>query len=504
MRAAGILLPVSSLPSPHGIGCFSQSAKDFIDLLERAGQTYWQILPLGPTGYGDSPYQAFSAFAGNPYFIDLDTLAEEGLLERREIEETDFGQDRPDRADYLKLYQNRIPLLRKACGRSRFEREEAYLAFARDNAFWLDDYALFMGIKNAMDGRSWMQWPDEVRMRDAQALAEMKERTAGEIRFFRFLQYKFMQQWHELKEYAHAKGIRIIGDIPIYVSPDSSDAWADHELFQFDEDHRPAAVAGCPPDAFSADGQLWGNPLYDWAYHEETDYAWWKRRIAHCLDLYDVVRVDHFRGFDEYYAIPAGDRTAAYGHWEQGPGMKLFEALRDVKGMRKEAIIAEDLGFLTDSVIRLVKDTGFPGMKVLEFAFDSRDTGSGYLPHMYTPNCVVYTGTHDNQTLCSWYGELTPGDRQLADDYMGFTQQTTPRERNDAFIRLAFESVADTCVIPVQDYLCLDERARMNHPSTLGGNWTWRMTQGQIGEDLVRRIYRLTQITGRLPDAAQR
>ena len=498
MRTAGILLPISSLPSPYGIGSFSQSARDFVDLLERAGQTYWQILPLGPTGYGDSPYQSFSAFAGNPYFLDLDRLAEEGLLEKNEIAAADFGQGRPDRVDYQKLYQNRFPLLRKACSRSQFEQEEAYRRFERENAFWLDDYALFMGIKNSLDGISWTQWPDAIRMREPRTMEEMREKTAQEARLFRFLQYKFAQQWGELKEYAHSRGVKIIGDIPIYVSPDSSDAWADCELFRFDEDHRAEAVAGCPPDAFSADGQLWGNPVYDWDYHAGTGYAWWKKRIAHCLDLYDVVRVDHFRGFDEFYAIPAGDSTAANGHWEKGPGMKLFRALGDVPGMKSGAIIAEDLGFLTDSVTSLVRDTGFPGMKVLEFAFDSRDTGGGYLPHTYTPNCVVYTGTHDNQTLRSWYYELTEEDRQLADDYMGFTAKTTEEERCWAFIRLAFESVSDTCVIPVQDYLCLDERARMNHPSTTGGNWTWRMTEGQMDEELIGRIRRITQITGRL------
>ena len=498
MRTAGILLPVSSLPSRYGIGSFSESACRFIDLLQRAGQSYWQILPLGPTGYGDSPYQAFSAFAGNPYFIDLDALITEGLLEKSEVENIDFGQADPSRVDYAKLYRMRFPILRKACERSRFEEEDDYRQFYRENACWLDDYALFMGIKNSLDGISWTEWPDALRMRDPQAMEKMKKSTAQEGRLFRFLQYKFMQQWQELKEYAHSRGVKIIGDIPIYVSPDSSDAWADYELFQFDEDHRAAAVAGCPPDAFSADGQLWGNPLYNWDYHEQTGYAWWKRRIAHCLKLYDVVRVDHFRGFDEYYSIPAGDTTAAYGHWEKGPGMKLFEALRDVPGMKKDAIIAEDLGFLTDSVIRLVRDSGFPGMKVLEFAFDSRDTGSGYLPHTYTPNCVVYTGTHDNQTLVSWYGELTDKDRKLADDYMGFDGSTTPQQRNWTFIRIAFESVADTCVIPLQDYLCLDESARMNHPSTLGNNWTWRLTQGQIDEELVSRIRRITEITGRL------
>jgi 4-alpha-glucanotransferase len=306
-----------------------------------------------------------------------------------------------------------------------------------------------------------------------------------------------MKQWMELKEYANRKGIRIIGDIPIYVSPDSSDAWACGPLFQFDEDHRPTAVAGCPPDAFAADGQLWGNPLYDWGYHEQTGFAWWKKRIAHCLKLYDVVRIDHFRGFDEYYSIPAGDVTARNGHWEKGPGIRLFEALKADLPVTRESIIAEDLGFLTPSVIRMVQDSGFPGMKVIEFAFDSRDTGSGYLPHAYIPNTVVYTGTHDNQTLRAWYGELTPEDRRLADDYLGFTDRTLPEERNRAFIRLAMESVSDTCVIPIQDYLCLGEEARMNHPSTQGGNWRWRLTEGQIGVDLIGWVRRITRITGR-------
>ncbi len=498
MRSAGILLSVSSLPSPYGIGSFSNSARRFVDLLAQAGQSFWQILPLGPTGYGDSPYQAFSAFAGNPYFIDLDTLVKEGLLEKSEIDAADFGQDNPKKVDYEKLYIGRYPLLRKACERSDFEQEEAYRAFEKENAAWLEDYALFMGIKNLLGGRSWMEWPDEIRMRDPRALEEMREKTAQEVRLFKFLQYKFMQQWMALKEYAHTKGVKIVGDIPIYVSADSSDAWADFELFQFDEAHRPSSVAGCPPDAFSADGQMWGNPLYDWDYHEETGYAWWKRRIAHCLKLYDVVRVDHFRGFDEYYAIPAGDKTAARGHWEKGPGMKLFHALSDVPGMRSDAIIAEDLGFLTDSVIQLVKDSGFPGMKVLEFAFDSRDTGSGYMPHLYTPNCVVYTGTHDNQTLRAWYGELLPGDRARADVYMGFTEETTPEERNWTMIRTAFQSVADKCIIPMQDYLCLGEEARMNQPSTLGANWTWRMTEEQLDEALLSKIRALTEITDRL------
>ena len=515
MRSAGILLPVSSLPSLYGIGSFSESARRFVDLLERSDQSFWQILPLGPTGYGDSPYQAFSAFAGNPYYIDLDALIEEGLLERSEAECIDFGQGNPERVDYLKLYRGRFPLLRKACERSRFEEEEAYRQFYRDNAFWLDDYALFMAIKDSLGGVSWYEWPDPLRLRQFDSvLGKARQQGAadpvvwkdnlpvhtdlsGDIRFYCFVQYQFMKQWMDLKAYANSRGIRIIGDIPVYVSADSSDAWACGELFQFNEDHRPDAVAGCPPDAFSVDGQLWGNPLYDWAYHEKTQFSWWKKRIAHCLKLYDVVRIDHFRGFDEYYSIPAGAATAAGGHWEKGPGMRLFRALKENPAVTKESIIAEDLGFLTPSVMELVRETGFAGMKVIEFAFDSRDTGSGYLPHSYIPNTVVYTGTHDNQTLRAWYGELAPSDRRLADDYLGFTPETTPEERNRAFIRLAMESVSDTCVIPVQDYLALGSEARMNHPATMNGNWTWRLTDLSIDEDLIRWIRRITQITGR-------
>ena len=519
MRKAGILLPVSSLPSPYGIGSFSESARRVADLLERMGQSYWQILPLGPTGYGDSPYQAFSAFAGNPYYIDLDRLIGEGLLEKEEVEQVDFGQGDPGRVDYRKLYENRFPVLRKAFERSRFEEETQYRQFELDQGFWLDDYALFMAIKESLGGISWYEWPDTLRLRkflcsdeggaDVYAKAAAAITMAGaccgpdeilrKVRFYRFLQYQFLKQWMDLKEYVNRKGIGIIGDIPIYVSPDSSDAWACGELFQFDQDRRPVAVAGCPPDAFARDGQLWGNPLYDWSYHEQTGFAWWKKRIAHCLKLYDVVRIDHFRGFDEYFSIPAGASNAHGGHWEAGPGMRLFDALKEELHLSADSIIAEDLGFMTPTVAALVKASGFPGMKVIEFAFDSRDTGDGYFPHAYIPNTVVYTGTHDNQTLRAWYDELTPSDRQTADDYMGFGPQTTPQERDRAFIRLAMESVSDTCVIPLQDYLDLGQEARMNHPSTQEGNWRWRLKEGEISEELAEWIRRITQVTERSP-----
>ena len=496
MRYAGILLPISSLPSPYGIGTFSKSARQVVDQLEAAGQHYWQILPLGPTGYGDSPYQSFSAFAGNPYFIDLDALIEEGLLKKSEVDTVDFGQVDETKVDYYKLYTNRFTVLKLACGRSRFDQTKDYQKFFSENEDWLLDYALFMAVKNANNGKSFQEWPLELRKRDPETLRKAKETYSGEIRFYCFLQYMFASQWSSLKKYANDHGIEIIGDIPIYVSPDSSDFWAHPEMFQVDEDGRPKAVAGCPPDAFSADGQLWGNPLYDWSYHEKTNFSWWKRRIDHCLKLYDVVRVDHFRGFDEYYSIPYGSVNAVNGKWMPGPGMKLFRALAENPKVTSKSIIAEDLGLLTPSVIQLVKDSGFPGMKVIEFAFDSRDSGN-YLPYNYPHNSIVYTGTHDNQTLYAWYDELSDDDRKLADDYLGLAD--VPRkEKTWQFIRLAMESVSDTCVIPMQDYLNLDSWARMNHPSTTGGNWCWRLRKDEFSDELASKIRRLTKISGRL------
>ena len=353
-----------------------------------------------------------------------------------------------------------------------------------------------MAVKNANNGKSFQEWPLELRKRDPETLRKAKETYSGEIRFYCFLQYMFASQWSSLKKYANDHGIEIIGDIPIYVSPDSSDFWAHPEMFQVDEDGRPKAVAGCPPDAFSADGQLWGNPLYDWSYHEKTNFSWWKRRIDHCLKLYDVVRVDHFRGFDEYYSIPYGSVNAVNGKWMPGPGMKLFRALAENPKVTSKSIIAEDLGLLTPSVIQLVKDSGFPGMKVIEFAFDSRDSGN-YLPYNYPHNSIVYTGTHDNQTLYAWYDELSDDDRKLADDYLGLAD--VPRkEKTWQFIRLAMESVSDTCVIPMQDYLNLDSWARMNHPSTTGGNWCWRLRKDEFSDELASKIRRLTKISGRL------
>lgn len=493
MRASGILIPVFSLPSRYGIGSFSKSAYQFVDMLKKAGQKYWQILPLCPTSYGDSPYQSFSTYAGNPYFIDLDQLIEEKLLTRKECQACDFGDD-PQDIDYGKLYENRFKLLRKAYERANVGEDQEFEAYRRENAWWLDDYALFMAVKDRFDGVAWNEWAEDIRLRWSNAMDYYRRELYYEIEFYSYLQFVFMKQWKKLKNYANINGIEIIGDIPIYVAFDSADAWANPELFQFDSENLPTAVAGCPPDGFSADGQLWGNPLYRWDYHRETGFDWWIRRIAYCSELYDVVRIDHFRGFDEYYSIPYGDTTARNGHWEKGPGIALFEAAKNRLGELN--IIAEDLGYITDSVKKLVADSGFPGMKVLEFAFDSREK-SDYLPYTYEKNSVVYTGTHDNETIAGWYAGLDKSDLKMCTDYMNI-DRIPGKEYHWDFIRLAMLSVSDLCVIPIQDYLGLDNCARINHPSTLGTNWRWRLAKGQLSASLLKEIREMTRISGRL------
>ncbi len=493
MRASGILMPVFSLPSRYGIGSFSKSAYQFVDMLKKAGQKYWQILPLCPTSYGDSPYQSFSTYAGNPYFIDLDQLIEEKLLTRKECQTCDFGDD-PQDIDYGKLYENRFKLLHKAYERANVGEDQEFEAYRRENAWWLDDYALFMAVKDRFDGVAWNEWAEDIRLRWSNAMDYYRRELYYEIEFYSYLQFVFMKQWKKLKNYANINGIEIIGDIPIYVAFDSADAWANPELFQFDAENLPTAVAGCPPDGFSADGQLWGNPLYRWDYHRETGFDWWIRRIAYCSELYDVVRIDHFRGFDEYYSIPYGDTTARNGHWEKGPGIALFEAAKNRLGELN--IIAEDLGYITDSVKKLVADSGFPGMKVLEFAFDSREK-SDYLPYTYEKNSVVYTGTHDNETIAGWYAGLDKSDLKMCTDYMNI-DRIPGKEYHWDFIRLAMLSVSDLCVIPIQDYLGLDNRARINHPSTLGTNWRWRLAKGQLSASLLKEIREMTRISGRL------
>lgn len=492
MRASGILLPISSLPSEYGIGCFSKEAYHFIGQLVRAGQKYWQILPLGPTGYGDSPYQAFSTFAGNPYFIDLEVFIKEGLLYEHECRECDWGYNE-SYVDYGKQYGARNYLLRKAFSRFQPADDEEYAKFVERNEEWLEDYCMFMAIKNSLGGKGWWEWPAELRKREKEAMEEMKEKLAEELAFYRFQQYWFHKQWCWLKSYANNNGIKIIGDVPIYVAFDSADAWANPELFQFDEENLPEAVAGCPPDAFSATGQLWGNPLYRWPYHKKSGYQWWIQRIAHSKELYDVIRFDHFRGFDEYYAVPYGDATAENGQWEKGPGAELFQVLKEK--IEDLEVIAEDLGLLTESVVEMLEETGFPGMKVLQFAFDS-GMDNVYLPHKYDKNCVVYTGTHDNDTTKGWYARLPEWTKNFARRY------TNCEGRNDdecvwGMIRTAMSSVADLAIIPMQDILCVGNEARMNMPSSFGDNWKWRVRKGQFNEEHVNRLRDLTELYGR-------
>lgn len=485
MRASGILMPVFSLPGPYGIGTLGQAAYDFVDFLAEAGQTYWQLLPIGPTGYGDSPYQSFSAFAGNSYFIDPEQLARQGLLTAEELPEP----QPVGRVDYGALYRQRPLLLQKAADRLLAEPPSAYGAFCAQQSFWLEDYALFMAIK-AQQGQAGLdRWPDELRTRQPQAVAEARQQLAGAVAYHKAVQFLFYQQWTALKAYANSRGIQLIGDIPIYVSPDSSDLWTRPDLFQTDGAMRLTHVAGCPPDAFSADGQLWGNPLYDWPRHAEEGFAWWKGRMRHATSIYDVVRIDHFRGFESYYSIPAGYRCAD-GHWEPGPGHAFLQAMQQELG--GGPIIAEDLGFLTEGVRQLLADSGYPGMKIMQFAFDSREAGN-YLPYTYPRNSVVYTGTHDNPTTASWREDASPEDIRLACQYL----RCTPDQLTDGMICACLASVSDTAVIPLADWLHLGAEGRINTPSTQQGNWQWRLTQ-PLDPALRLKIRDLTGLYGRL------
>lgn len=489
-RASGVLMHISSLPGQSGIGTLGPEARSFVDFLRDAGQTYWQILPVGPTGMGDSPYQSFSTFAGNPYFIDFGQLERDGLLSGDDWKNINWGGD-PTSVDYGLLYRERGKVFKRV--QENFEKNvpDGFDTFCSENSWWLDDYALFMAVKDCHGGRPFCEWEDGIRRREPDAIEEWKTKCRSGMSYHKILQYLFYRQWGELKEYAGKNGIRIVGDIPIYVAADSSDVWSCPDQFALDGDYMPVEVAGCPPDAFSADGQLWGNPVYNWDLMRKDGYSWWKRRLSHSLKIYDVLRIDHFRGFDSYYCIPAGSTDARNGTWRKGPGADLFAEIK--KDFGDLPIIAEDLGFLTDSVRSMLEEVGFPGMKVLQFAFDSRETNSGYLPHSYTRNTVVYTGTHDNDTILGWMDGITGDDMELACRYL----RTTRENLAESMMASAMASVSDTCVLTMQDLIGLGGAARMNTPSTLGGNWKWRATLEQISGKAGSLLKSLTDLYGR-------
>ncbi len=469
---------ITSLPSPYGIGTFGSEAEAFVDWLKSAGQKYWQVLPIGPTGYGDSPYQSFSTFAGNPLLIDLDDLVKSGLIKKESCTSADYGAD-PSFVDYEKVCRTKMAILREAY--SNFDENVSYLAFIKSEAAWLDDYALFMAVKEENGGVSWSEWNDDLRLRKPQALEAAAERLEKEIGFWKFVQFIFYSQWERLKSYANKNGIKIIGDIPIYVSPDSSDVWANSYLYEMDRECRPKRVAGVPPDYFSATGQLWGNPLYNWEAMKKENYSWWISRIEKATELYDVVRIDHFRAFDTYWAIPYGEKTAVNGKWEKGPGMDLWNAVK--KQLVSVPIIAEDLGDIFDSVKELLKASGFPGMRVLQFGFNPNNDDNDHLPHRYPFNSVCYTGTHDNSTIVGWYKAADPKTKAMCRRYI------KPRffeKINKAMIRELYKSTTGLAIVPMQDVAGLDDRARMNTPSTLGGNWKWRAEKRLFSESNAR------------------
>ncbi len=497
-RRAGILMPIFSLPSPYGIGTIGKAAYDFVDFLADAGQSYWQILPLGPTGYGDSPYQAYSTYAGNPYFIDLTMLCEAGYLTKAECDAVDFG-DNYDDIDYGKLYHGRFPLFRKALPRFLENTPANFEAFCKKNVSWLDDYALFMSLKNENGGASFDKWEKDLMLHKRSAVKAAAERLSEDVLYWKMLQYFFYMQWGKLKAYANKKGISIIGDVPIYVSPDSADVWANADQFLLDEMRKPIKVAGCPPDAFTADGQLWGNPLYRWDKMKEDGYAWWCKRMKAAAGLYDVIRFDHFRGFEAYYTIPYGRKNARKGKWEQGPGIEFFNTLhKKISGL---CIIAEDLGFLTEGVYKLLADTGYPGMKVLQFAFGDPMTDGEYLPHNYPRNCVAYTGTHDNETILGWLGTAEKKTVKNAERYL---RLNSAEGKNWTVMKAVLASPANTVILQMQDFLGLDNKARVNEPSTLGKNWRWRVRSECLNSWLSNIILGTATVYFRAADGAKK
>jgi 4-alpha-glucanotransferase len=483
MRTTGVLLHISSLPSPYGIGTFGKTAYDFVDFLHHSNQTYWQILPLGHTSYGDSPYQTFSAFAYNPYFIDLDFLVKDGLIESHEINLLVHDERH---IDFGYLYHQRYNILRKAF--ERFDlNQQAYQDFIKKESLWLHDYALFMAIKGHFGGNAWSTWDLDIKLREESALNDYQNRLKTDIEFYTFLQFKAYSQWNDLKSYANQKGIKIIGDMPIYVAYDSSDVWANSKYFDLDELKTPYHVAGVPPDNYSADGQLWGNPIYNWRLLKKENYSWWVNRVQSAMESFDMIRIDHFIGFVNYYQIPFGELTAINGKWIKGPGYQLFKVIKEQ--VKNVSIIAEDLGVVTQEVRNLLKKTKFPGMKLLQFAFYSKEDNE-YLPHHYIPNVVAYTGTHDNETTAQWFNSLSQENRNYCLDYIN--HQTG--SMTDSLIKATLASVANIAIIPMQDYLNLGSIGRMNTPSTSTSNWRWRLLSHEINETLYNKIKHLTYL----------
>lgn len=492
-RAAGVLLHISSLPSPYGIGTLGKEAFRFVDFLKESNQTYWQILPISPPSLGNSPYSAFSSYAGNPLFIDLDLLEKDGLLKKKDYAHLNWGHQE-DKVNYKAVLAGRDIVLRIAVENFlKKKNQTAYKRFIKQNEHWLNDYSLFMAIHN-IHNKEWTSWPKGLKHRDKKDIDAFKKEHHKEITYQNVVQYFFFTQWNELKKYANKNGIEIIGDVPIYVALDSCDVWSNPKLFQLDKEGNPSFVAGCPPDAFSKDGQNWMNPLYNWAYHKKTNYHWWIDRIDHLCHIYDILRIDHFRGFDSYYAIPNPGK-AKDGHWRKGPGIELFNAL---KKKAQYNLIAEDLGFLTDSVIKLLADTGYPGMKIIQFGFDSRDPSSDtYQPHRYPTNCIAYTGTHDNDTLLGYLKSADKADVNLMKEYFGISKDES---FNFEVMKGLYASVANTTIVQAQDILSLGKTARMNIPATETGNWVWRAKKEVFTKALAKKLARYMVIYNRIPN----
>lgn len=497
-RGAGILMHIASLPGKYGIGSMGKEAHKFADFLKESGIKYWQILPIGHTSYGDSPYQCFSAFAGNPYFIDYDILKEQGILFESDYIDENYG-DNDEVIDYALIFDIKYKVLKKAFlnfkdNKSLDELKKKFEEFKKLNSIWLDDYSLYMAVKNHFNLVSWHEWDEDIKMREPAAIMKYKSELAEEIEYWSFLQFLFFEQWSSLKEYVNSLDIQLVGDIPIYVAEDSVDTWSNKENFKMDSNSlKPITVAGCPPDMFSETGQLWGNIIYDWDYMKKDNYSWWLLRIKESLKIYDVLRIDHFRGFEAFWEIPYGDETAINGKWTKGPGMDLFNRIKDELG--DVNIIAEDLGFQTESLVEFLDETGFPGMKVLQFAFGSEDGSSNYLPHNYSNNCVAYTGTHDNDTFLGWFEETGSKEEALeAKAYLGLNEE---EGYNWGFVRGVWNSVADLAIAPMQDFLNLGNEARINFPSTMSGNWQWRIKDGSLTSELAEKINFMTKRAGR-------